>query len=174
MSKAQSVYIMEADGRFKIGISVNPEQRAKQLRVVLPGIRLLFSSGSVGNASEIESRVHKVLQEFSCGGEWYSGISEEELERIISETVELYRADGKQESQIAKNIRRILGEQGLKQGVAAKRCGLTDAQFSDLLAGRKMLRAGFVPILADALGVEIGALFDGCIQRSSSDITRAH
>ncbi|MBQ1214961.1 MAG: helix-turn-helix transcriptional regulator [Firmicutes bacterium] len=46
----------------------------------------------------------------------------------------------------------------IKKGVA-ERAGMTAQAFSDILQGRKVIRADMVPALADAVGVPIPELF---------------
>jgi len=56
-------------------------------------------------------------------------------------------------------IRKIMVIKGFKQSVIAKRAGFTEQQFSDMLNGRKIIRAEFIPRIADALEVEPNDLF---------------
>lgn len=60
---------------------------------------------------------------------------------------------------LQSNIRRLIKKKGLKQRAVAEWCGLTDAQFSDLLTGRKILRADMLPRIATALGVGLDDLY---------------
>ena len=60
---------------------------------------------------------------------------------------------------IAANIRRIIQQKGLIQRAAAERAGFTKQRFADMLGGRKVIRAEYVPDIASALGVEISDLF---------------
>ena len=62
-------------------------------------------------------------------------------------------------SLVQQNIIRIIDEKGLvKKGVAA-RAGMTKQALSDVIAGRKVIRADMVPTLARALGVGVMELF---------------
>lgn len=63
------------------------------------------------------------------------------------------------ESAIATNTKRIIKEMGLKQNVVAQRVGLTPANFSNLLHGRKVIKDTDVAAIADALGVTPNELF---------------
>ena len=61
---------------------------------------------------------------------------------------------------IISNIKRIIGEKGMKQGVVAERAGFTKQEFSNLMNDRrKLLRVEHLPAIADALGVEVNALY---------------
>ena len=60
---------------------------------------------------------------------------------------------------IAENIRRIIQEKGMIQRVAAERAGFSGQQFSDMLNGRKIIRAEYLPPITGALGVDIKDLF---------------
>lgn len=60
---------------------------------------------------------------------------------------------------VVRNIERIIREKGfLKKGVA-KRAGLTEQQFCDMLKGRKVIKAEHVPGLSMALEVQPSELF---------------
>lgn len=61
---------------------------------------------------------------------------------------------------ILGNIRNAIRDSGLKQRAVAERCGLTEMQFSDLLCGRRVLRAEFIPRIAAALGVGVDTLYE--------------
>ena len=58
------------------------------------------------------------------------------------------------------NIKRIIGEKGMKQSAVAKRENLTNQQFSDMLNGRKIIKACDAMAISAALGVSIPALYD--------------
>lgn len=60
---------------------------------------------------------------------------------------------------IQGNIARIIEEKDLKKKGVAKRAGITPQALSDILAGRKVIRADMIPALAEGLGVEIPELF---------------
>jgi len=61
---------------------------------------------------------------------------------------------------IQKNIGRIIEEKGLVKKGVAKRAGMTQQALSDILAGRKVIRADMVPPIAKALNVGIAELFE--------------
>lgn len=60
---------------------------------------------------------------------------------------------------VAIGIRKIIAEKGMRQKVVAERAGFTDQQFSDMLNGRKVIRAEYVLPIAKALMVDITELF---------------
>ena len=59
----------------------------------------------------------------------------------------------------AKNIGMIIKEAGLKQMVVAERAGYTQQEFSDMLNGRKLIKACDIPRIAKALGKEPNDLY---------------
>jgi len=61
---------------------------------------------------------------------------------------------------IQKNIVKIIEEKGLVKKGVAKRAGMTQQALSDILAGRKVIRADMVPTIARALNVGIAELFE--------------
>ena len=60
---------------------------------------------------------------------------------------------------VADRIKQVLSERGLQQKHVARRAHFSPQQFSDMLHGRKVIRADYLPSIAEALGVEISALF---------------
>lgn len=58
------------------------------------------------------------------------------------------------------NLIRIIEEKGLVKKGVAKRAGITSQNLSDILNGRKVIRADMIPALAKAVGVAIPELFD--------------
>ena len=67
---------------------------------------------------------------------------------------------------IRDNIRGTIDAKGMKQVVVAERSGFTEQQFSDMLNGRKIIRAEYIPKIANALGVSVGDLFVDAGQES--------
>ena len=63
-------------------------------------------------------------------------------------------------STIQRNLIRIIEEKGLVKKGVAKRAGMTQQALSDIIAGRKVIRADMVPPIAKALDVGIAELFD--------------
>ena len=60
---------------------------------------------------------------------------------------------------IPKNVLRILQETGIKQYVIAERAGYTKQQFSDMLNGRKIIKASDVLRIAKAMNVTPNDLY---------------
>lgn len=61
---------------------------------------------------------------------------------------------------VALGIKRTLFEKGMIQKVVAERAGFSNQQFSDMLNGRKVIRADYLPDIAKALGVSVNEIFD--------------
>ena len=57
------------------------------------------------------------------------------------------------------NLVRIIDEKGLVKKGVAKRAGISQQALCDILAGRKVIRADMVPVLAAAVDVQIPELF---------------
>lgn len=62
-------------------------------------------------------------------------------------------------SMIASNVRRIINENGLKQGAVAKRAGYDPKAFSNMLNGRKLVTDTDVINIAKALNASPNELF---------------
>lgn len=60
---------------------------------------------------------------------------------------------------IAINLRAIIEDRGLKQTAIAAKSGFTDQQFCDMLAGRKIIRAEYIPRIALAMGVTVSDIY---------------
>jgi len=60
---------------------------------------------------------------------------------------------------IVNNIKAIIEEKGMKQVVVANRAGFSPQDFSNMLnERRKLIRAEHLPLIADALGVDVNDL----------------
>ena len=57
------------------------------------------------------------------------------------------------------NLVRIIDEKGLVKKGVAKRAGITAQMLSDIIAGRRVIRADMGPALASAVGEPIPELF---------------
>jgi len=57
------------------------------------------------------------------------------------------------------NLIRVIEEKSLKKKGVAKRAGMSAQMLSDIIAGRKVIRADMVPLLAKACDVPIPELF---------------
>lgn len=56
---------------------------------------------------------------------------------------------------VAIGIRKIMLRKGMYQKVTAERAKFTEQQFSDMLNGRKIIRAEYLPRIAKALEVDV-------------------
>lgn len=61
---------------------------------------------------------------------------------------------------VDKNIRKIIKDKCYKQTVIAQELGLTRQQFSDMVHGRKVIRLGLIPQIAEILDVTLEELFE--------------
>lgn len=60
----------------------------------------------------------------------------------------------------ADRIKETINRRGLSVKAVAKDAGFSFQQFSDMLHGRKIIRADYLPSIAKALGVKVGDLFE--------------
>lgn len=63
------------------------------------------------------------------------------------------------DTRIASEIKHAMVEKGLYQKSVAERAGFSAQQFSDMLNGRKIIKAEYIPRIASALGVSANHLF---------------
>lgn len=59
----------------------------------------------------------------------------------------------------ADRLRDAIAASGLKQTVVAERSGFTDQMMSDMLNGRKTIKADFIPRICRALGITPNELY---------------
>ena len=62
---------------------------------------------------------------------------------------------------LLENIRKILDEKGIKHCKLANRLGLSNAEFSRMLSGKRVVRACYIPSIAEVLGCDCNDLFRG-------------
>lgn len=67
----KSVYVMESNGHFKVGVSDNPRKRLKSLSIGNCDISLIYESQKLSNAYCVEGYLHKTFSGFGVGGEWF-------------------------------------------------------------------------------------------------------
>ena len=60
---------------------------------------------------------------------------------------------------IPDRIRDQITCHGLKQYVVARQAGFSEQQFTDMLHGRKTIKAEYIPRIAKAIGVNVAELF---------------
>lgn len=58
-------------------------------------------------------------------------------------------------------IRKLIKSKGFIQGYVAEKAGFSIQQFSDMLNGRKLLLAEYIPRIANALGVTANEIYYG-------------
>lgn len=63
-------------------------------------------------------------------------------------------------NKIISNIECIIAEKGIKKRNVAEKIGLTAQQFSDMLRGRRTIKAADVILLCDALEISPNELFE--------------
>ena len=66
------MYVMKSGSFFKIGVAQDPEARLLSLQTGNPQIELVYVSKKIGNAHEVENRLHRAFSEFCVRGEWFS------------------------------------------------------------------------------------------------------
>lgn len=63
-------------------------------------------------------------------------------------------------SVVARNLKRHIVDKGLKQSVIAQKSGFTNQEFSDMLNGRRLMRAIDISNIINALdGIDANILF---------------
>lgn len=60
---------------------------------------------------------------------------------------------------LSKGIQIIIAEKGFKNLYVAQKAGFTSQELSDMINGRRLIKACDVPRLATALGVEAGDIY---------------
>lgn len=60
---------------------------------------------------------------------------------------------------LSEGIRKIIAQKGLKNLYVAERADFTPQELSDMLNGRRLIKACDIPGLALALGVEINEIY---------------
>lgn len=70
-SKPVFVYLMKSGSRYKIGVSIDPESRVKQLSTASPLPVELVASRRYDTAYEVEQALHERYNEYRVIGEWF-------------------------------------------------------------------------------------------------------
>ena len=60
---------------------------------------------------------------------------------------------------LIETIKKIIEDKGIKQCKVASSVGMSSSEFSRLLAGKKIIRACYIPSIASALGVTPNDIF---------------
>lgn len=63
------------------------------------------------------------------------------------------------DKRVVVGIKQLMAAKGMFQKNVANRAGFSEQQFSDMLNGRKVIRAEYLPQIAKALDVPINQLF---------------
>ena len=63
-------------------------------------------------------------------------------------------------SPVAEGIALLISESGMKQSFIAQKAGYSEQMLSDMLNGRKVIRACDIPKIASALSVTSNEIFD--------------
>lgn len=87
---SQAVYVVSAGNAIKIGVSSDPESRAKQLNTGNANdVELLETFPSLQNrgrtAREWESEIHDHLSEYALTGEWFEIEALDELHEFVGQ-----------------------------------------------------------------------------------------
>lgn len=91
VNKIKKIYVFEYAGRYKIGMTNDVQRRLNQLSCGCPGIKCIFSSDFMENASALERTLQKRYTRNSIGGEWFIF----DGEGFIDEIEEIIRAEAK-------------------------------------------------------------------------------
>ena len=67
-------------------------------------------------------------------------------------------------SPVAEGIAKIINDNGIRQSFVAQKAGYTDQMLSDMLNGRKVIRACDIPKLAKALSVTTNDIFEAGLE----------
>ncbi len=59
---------------------------------------------------------------------------------------------------IRENISELIKKKGMKQKYVAERAGFTEADFSNMMRGKKIIRAEYLPVIARAIGVDMNTI----------------
>jgi hypothetical protein len=71
LPKKRRVYLIECGGRYKVGVSENPERRVTELNDRPFPAKLITKSGPVHCAFEAEREIHEWLDSYRVNGEWF-------------------------------------------------------------------------------------------------------
>lgn len=76
------VYIMECEGKYKIGFSDNPQRRQAELNKRPFPVEIIFCK-YFNNAYRVEKEIHKKYKKYNINYEWYE-LSENKLLKLIN------------------------------------------------------------------------------------------
>ena len=78
----QSIYLMECNNQYKIGISNNPKKRYHTFLTGNPSIKMICYSKPVSFATTLEIKLHHLFKNKNIRGEWFS-LSDENISTLI-------------------------------------------------------------------------------------------
>lgn len=73
-------------------------------------------------------------------------------------------------SPVAEGIALLISENGIRQSFVAKKAGYSDQMLSDMLNGRKVIRACDIPRIASALSVTTNDIYEAGL-RAIGEVT---
>lgn len=59
---------------------------------------------------------------------------------------------------VQENIRKVIKEKGMKQKYVAEKAGFSEWDFSNMMNGKKIIRAEYIPVIAKAIGTDANTL----------------
>ena len=83
LPKPGTVYVIKAEktGLYKIGYTINPEQRLKQLQLSSPDILHYVIEIQIGDMVALEKRLHEEYADKRVNGEWFN-LTPEDVQSI--------------------------------------------------------------------------------------------
>lgn len=90
-AKIASVYVMQGDGRVKVGRSRRPRQRLAEIRCVekFPASLAFIASCDAEMTAAIEARAHALLAKSRHKGEWFVVSVKEAIDAVIQSAGEM-------------------------------------------------------------------------------------
>ena len=63
------------------------------------------------------------------------------------------------DADVSGRMRDLIKARGMNQTAVAQKAGFTRQQFNDMLQGRKIIRADYLPVIAKVMGVAVSDFF---------------
>lgn len=89
------VPMLDAVTEFKIGESINPQERLKQLQTGNKRLLIIYQTvfcGTKAEAQQLEATIHERLNDKRLRGEWFR-ITKKEVDDLIKEITKLREAE---------------------------------------------------------------------------------
>lgn len=83
----KKIYVMKSGDAYKIGVSIEPETRLKNLKIGNPYLKLVYQSQELSNGYAVEALIHKKISSHKISNEWFTGIGKNEIVHIVDEIV---------------------------------------------------------------------------------------